>query len=89
MKNNGAFMSVREELRKLILENYLFSDNQDDLKDDVSFMDLGVIDSTGIMEVVIFMEENFGIKVLDTDLLPENLDSINALVAFVDRKKAA
>jgi acyl carrier protein len=89
MKNNGAFMSVKEELRKLILENYLFSDNQDDLKDDVSFMDLGVIDSTGIMEVVIFMEENFGIKVLDTDLLPENLDSINALVAFVDRKKAA
>jgi acyl carrier protein len=89
MKNNGAFMSVREELRKLILENYLFSDNQDDLKDDVRFMDLGVIDSTGIMEVVIFMEENFGIKVLDTDLLPENLDSINALVAFVDRKKAA
>ncbi len=82
-------MSVREQLRKLILENYLFSDNQDDLKDDVSFMDLGVIDSTGIMEVVIFMEENFGIKVLDTDLLPENLDSINALVAFVDRKKAA
>lgn len=82
-------MSVREELRKLILENYLFSDNPDDLKDDVSFMDLGVIDSTGIMEVVIFMEENFGIKVLDTDLLPENLDSINALVAFVDRKKAA
>jgi acyl carrier protein len=82
-------MSVREELRKLILENYLFSDNQDDLKDDISFMDLGVIDSTGIMEVVIFMEENFGIKVLDTDLLPENLDSINALVAFVDRKKAA
>jgi acyl carrier protein len=89
MKSIGAFMSVREELRKLILENYLFSDNQDDLKDDVSFMDLGVIDSTGIMEVVIFMEENFGIKVLDTDLLPENLDSINALVAFVDRKKAA
>lgn len=82
-------MSVREELRKLILENYLFSDNPNDLKDDVSFMDLGVIDSTGIMEVVIFMEENFGIKVLDTDLLPENLDSINALVAFVDRKKTA
>lgn len=80
-------MSVREELRKLILENYLFSDNPADLADDASFMDLGVIDSTGIMEVVIFMEENFGIKVLDTDLLPENLDSINALVAFVDRKK--
>lgn len=82
-------MSVREELRKLILENYLFSDNPADLADDASFMDLGVIDSTGIMEVVIFMEENFGIKVLDTDLLPENLDSINALVAFVDRKKSS
>jgi acyl carrier protein len=80
-------MSVKEALRKLILENYLFSDNPTDLADDASFMDLGVIDSTGIMEVVIFMEENFGIKVLDTDLLPENLDSINALVAFVDRKK--
>lgn len=81
--------SVRDELRKLILENYLFSDNPADLADHASFMDLGVIDSTGIMEVVIFMEENFGIKVLDTDLLPENLDSINALVAFVERKKAA
>ncbi len=80
-------MSVREELRTLILENYLFSDNPADLADDASFMDLAVIDSTGIMEVVIFMEETFGIKVLDTDLLPENLDSINALVAFVDRKK--
>jgi acyl carrier protein len=71
------------------LENYLFSDNPADLADGASFMDLGVIDSTGIMEVVIFMEENFGIKVLDTDLLPENLDSINALVAFVDRKKSS
>lgn len=80
---------VREALRKLILESYLFSDNPADLADDASFMDLGVIDSTGIMEVVIFMEENFGIKVLDTDLLPENLDSINSLVAFVERKQAA
>lgn len=81
--------AVREALRKLILESYLFSDNPADLADNASFMDLGVIDSTGIMEVVIFMEENFGIKVLDTDLLPENLDSINSLVAFVERKQAA
>lgn len=80
--------AVRDALRKLILESYLFSDNPEDLADDASFMDLGVIDSTGIMEVVIFMEENFGIKVLDTDLLPENLDSINSLVAFVERKQA-
>jgi acyl carrier protein len=81
--------AVRDALRKLILESYLFSDNPSDLADDASFMDLGVIDSTGIMEVVIFMEENFGIKVLDTDLLPENLDRINSLVAFVERKQAA
>ncbi len=82
-------MTVKQQLRQLILENYLFSDNPNDLSDEASFMDLGVIDSTGIMEVVIFMEENFGIKVLDADLLPENLDSINALVAFVERKRAA
>jgi acyl carrier protein len=81
-------MPIKDALRTLILENYLFSDNPADLRDDVSFMDLGVIDSTGIMEVVIFMEENFGIKVLDEDLLPSNLDSINALVAFVERKQA-
>jgi acyl carrier protein len=81
-------MPIKDALRTLILENYLFSENPEDLRDDVSFMDLGVIDSTGIMEVVIFMEENFGIKVLDEDLLPSNLDSINALVAFVERKQA-
>jgi acyl carrier protein len=81
-------MSVEQQLRNYILENYLFSDNQADLNNDDSFIGLGVIDSTGIMEVVIFMEETFNLKVLDSDLLPENLDSINSLVAFVARKQA-
>ena len=49
---------------------------------------MGIIDSTGILEVIFFLEENFGIKVEDEEMVPENLDSIDNLVAFVARKAA-
>lgn len=81
-------MSVRQPLRDYILENYLFTDDQGALADGDSFLEKGIIDSTGIMEVIYFLEDEFGITVDDEDMIPENLDSVDNIVAFVERKKA-
>jgi len=78
---------LREKLRLYILENFLFTDDQYELSDDDSFMDNEIIDSTGILEVIEFLEDECQIKVEDEDLLPENLDSINKITSFVKRKQ--
>ena len=82
-------MSTETILRTFILENYMFTDDESELNNDDSFLDLGIIDSTGIMEVVLFIEETFGLEVDDEELLPENLDSINNLVKFIASKQKA
>lgn len=82
-------MSTEEKLRKYILETYLFTTDDSALANDDSFLDKGIIDSTGILELVMFLEEEFGLAVADEELLPENLDSINNLVKFVASKQAA
>lgn len=79
----------KEELKIYILENFLFTDDQSELGDDDSFMEREIIDSTGILEVIEFIEERCDIKIDDEEMLPENLDSVNRVIAFVDRKKAA
>jgi len=79
---------VREKIRGFIVENFLF-DEPDILKDNVSFLDEGILDSTGILELVGFIEEEFGVTVEDDELSPENLDSIDNVVAFIGRKQAA
>lgn len=82
----SSAQAIEQKLRSFILENYLFTDDQSALKNTDSFLTMGIIDSTGIMEVIFFIEENFGIKVADEEMVPENLDSIANLVAFVGRK---
>jgi acyl carrier protein len=76
---------VRAKIRGFIVENFLFG-NEDGLKDDASFLDEGIIDSTGILEMVSYLEEEFSIHVEDEELIPENLDSINNVVAYLTRK---
>jgi acyl carrier protein len=76
---------TRDKIRAFIMENFLFGNDQD-LKDDTSLLDEGVIDSTGILELVSFLEEEFGISVEDEEILPENLDSIKNVVAYLERK---
>ncbi|MCP4372534.1 MAG: acyl carrier protein, partial [Deltaproteobacteria bacterium] len=71
-----------------IVENFLFG-SEDGLKDETSFLEEGIIDSTGILELVTFLEEEFSITVEDEELVPENLDSINNVTAFLERKIAA
>jgi len=82
-------MSVEQQVRDYILENYLFTDDQSALVNSDSFLEKGILDSTGILEVIYFIEEEFGVKVDDDEMLPENLDSVDNIVAFVDRKSEA
>ena len=75
------------KLREYIFDNFLFTEDENALGNDDSFMEKGIIDSTGILEVITFIEEDFGITVKDEELIPKNLDSINNLSAFIQRKK--
>ena len=76
---------LRAKIRGFIVENFLFGD-ENGVKDDTLFLDEGIIDSTGILEMVSFLEEEFGITVGDEELVPENLGSINNVVAYLERK---
>ena len=77
---------TREEIREFIINNYLFGQSDAAIKDDDSFLEAGIIDSTGVLELVGFLEESYHIKILDEDLTPSNLDSINNIVRFVESK---
>jgi len=76
---------VREKVRGFVVENFLFGDDNG-LEDDTSFLEDGIIDSTGILELVEFLENTFSIKVEDDELIPENLDSIANIQAFMAKK---
>ena len=75
----------KNRIRQFIIENFLFG-NADGLNDDTSFLEEGIIDSTGVLELVTFLEEEFSIKVDDSELIPENLDSMDNVHAFLQRK---
>jgi acyl carrier protein len=77
---------VRQKLRHFILENYLFTEDQAALKDDDSFLERGILDSMGILELIEHLDESFGIKVEGDELVPDNLDSINSLIKFISTK---
>jgi len=81
-------IEARERIRTYIVENFLFGDDRG-LEDSTSFLDSGIIDSTGILELIGFLEESFALKVADDELVPENLDSIDCLVRFMALKKGA
>ena len=73
------------EIRAFIVENFLFG-NDDGLEDGTSFLEEGIIDSTGVLELVTFLEETYEIQVEDDELVPENLDSIDNVAAYLERK---
>ena len=82
-------MTARDKVRDYIIENFLFGDAEPLADDTMSLLDGGIIDSVGVMELVAFLEQEFGLKVSDEELVPENLDSVANLVGFIDRKQAA
>ena len=75
-------------VRRFIGENFLFRDDGDAITDDQSLLEAGIIDSTGVLELVCFLETTFGIEVLDDEMLPENLDAIRGIANYVARKSA-
>ena len=79
----------RTALRTLILEDYLFTDDDSALADNMSFLQEGILDSMGILEIIMFLEERFGVTVAENEMVPQNLDSIENLIAFIDRKRKA
>ena len=79
---------IREAVRSFLAENFLFREGMESLGDDDSFLGAGIIDSTGVLELIFFLENGFQIKVADEDMLPENLDSVRAVTAYVQRKLA-
>lgn len=77
-------MPIQEQIRNHIVENFLFGSNS--IEDEDSFLEHGVVDSTGVLELVLFAEETFSITVDDQEVLPENFDSISSLARYVTRK---
>jgi acyl carrier protein len=86
MKNEHQ---LRSEIRQFVLDDLLMGDTASMLDDDESFLETGTIDSIGVLDIVMFLEHNFQLKVQDRELVPENLDSVNRLVQFVMRKTHA
>jgi acyl carrier protein len=78
-------MQPKSEIRNFIVENFLYGQDNG-LGDDVSFLQKGLMDSTGILELLSFIEEKYGISIDDEELIPDNFDSLNKLSAFITRK---
>ena len=76
----------RDIIREHILEVYMYDSSSESLNDEASFVETGIFDSTAVMELILFLEDEFKIKVSDEEFLPENLDSISRICAFLERK---
>jgi len=78
--------SIAQEIHQFIIDNFLFGEADTCLSNDDSLLDQGIIDSMGVLELVTFLEDKYEIEIPDAELVPTNLDSINRLVQFVQRK---
>ena len=81
-------MTLRAELRQFIVENFLLSRDESLLGDADSLTAQGILDSTGALELVTHLQERYGVTVQDEELHPDNLDSIDKIAAFIERKRA-
>ena len=80
---------IEQKVRHFISENFLFREDRTTIGDSESLLDAGLIDSTGVLELVGFLEKDFGLTMADAEIVPENLDSIKSIVTFVKNKLAA
>lgn len=85
MERRNRLHNIKTQVREFIINNFMFG-KAEGIRDDTSFLGEGIIDSTGVLELVTFLEETFDIKVEDEELIPENLDSIENLAGFLKRK---
>ena len=78
--------TIAKEIKEFVVSNFLFGQDGEALNPEQSFLENGIIDSTGVLELVSFLEQQFGISIADRELIPENLDSIQNATQFVSRK---
>lgn len=78
---------VQERVRVYIIENFLMGDSELAIQADTSFIDTGIVDSVGFIEIIAFLEESYGIVIEDEEMVPENLDSLRSIESFVTRKR--
>ncbi|MBF0679019.1 MAG: acyl carrier protein [Devosia sp.] len=78
---------IKANIRDFIVENFLFGDTSQPIEDTTSLIDNGYVDSTGVLELVFHIEQSFGIKVADSEIIPANLDSVGAIAAYIEKKQ--
>lgn len=81
-------MKTEDQIRNFISKNLLFTNNGYPYGDDTSFLEEGIVDSQGVMELVLFVEDKFGINVKDRDITPDNFDSVTKLADYIHRNKS-
>jgi acyl carrier protein len=79
---------IKSQVRKFVMDNFVMGGNVQ-VADDASFMNNHILDSTGFIELILFIEETYDLKVDDAEMLPENFDSLNNIEGYVTRKQAA
>ena len=79
-------MNKEAKIRDFILENFMAGESEEALDNDSSFLEKGIIDSMGVLELVAFVEETYGIEIDDDELTPDNFDSVSKLVSYIRRK---
>ena len=85
-KKNMNCIDIKKKIKVFIIENFLLGDSSNNLNDEDSFFEKGIIDSTGVLELVSFVEKSFNVKFEDEELIPDNLDSINKVSDFILKK---
>ena len=78
--------ALRDRIRTFVLENYLFTNDTSAIGLDDSLLDRGIVDSTGMLEIIAFIEDDLGVRMEDDEMVPENLDSINRIAKFVESR---
>jgi acyl carrier protein len=88
MERKGLVTDLRKQIRSFIETNFII-DSTTDLKDEDSLLQLQIVDSTGFLELIHFIEDTFAVKVADEEMVPENLETIDNIAQFVSRKRGA
>ncbi len=80
--------TIEAEVRRFVVDNFLFGQDDGGLQPTDSLLEKGIVDSTGVLELAQFLESRYGVKIADEEFVPENLDSVQRVAAFVQRKRA-
>lgn len=86
MKEKFTLEQITHSIREFLFDNYLFGYDENELDNDTSFLEFGVLDSMGIIELIVFIENEFGIEIAYSEILPENLDTVNCVSSLIYSK---